>query len=435
MILFSAVIVCVILWCSPANAQLYFGSHEYYMLVQKTDPVASQAIISVMGTKEDRDNKIKWDLEKRVDYQHELLQKHEDTIQTFFPEHAMIRSTDYVMKKPYGYTQNVIFDPCRSHASDCCSNIFGSPEYIQNLDSDTQHTVNAKGDNLPKVNSRLPGVVVRLDESCIGTSPKTGLKYPLTTRRECGGCKVGTTFYPKGASKCEDVCTDFPATNQVEEISTISEYDVLVCGGEVVSPTAMEKCVEPNAVRHLCKMSGDNGPCFEILKERQECIARRISRTQDPYRPVCWDYNATIQTNKPCKSAEGVVSNHCLQLGYTQTAFITECGGEFKNNIRCGTYLEVHLPGNEAIISFVKLKSGFVSGYKTTVLPTLFHINKQWSICRGQHELWWVTRTRHSFIIEKKLRFFVESPVCSWNSFEGRYEAFLRLTDSNSTSV
>ncbi len=42
---------------------------------------------------------------------------------------------------------------------------------------------------------------------------------------------------------------------------------------------------------------------------------------------------------------DGVPINYCLEVGFTQNAWIVECGGDYKDDSHCGTFLEIHRPG------------------------------------------------------------------------------------------
>ena len=59
------------------------------------------------------------------------------------------------------------------------------------------------------------------------------------------------------------------------------------------------------------------------------------------------------------------------QVGYTQNAFIVNCGGDYKDSRECGTYLEIHLSDtdylgvprdNSAVFSEAPVPEGLPSG-------------------------------------------------------------------------
>ncbi|CAN0419916.1 unnamed protein product, partial [Scytosiphon promiscuus] len=56
----------------------------------------------------------------------------------------------------------------------------------------------------------------------------------------------------------------------------------------------------------------------------------------------CTDNNQTVNAPRSCQSITGEVSEHCLALGYSQTAISVICGGEYAEDDHCGTFLELH---------------------------------------------------------------------------------------------
>ena len=59
------------------------------------------------------------------------------------------------------------------------------------------------------------------------------------------------------------------------------------------------------------------------------------------------------------------------QVGYTQNAYIVNCGGDYKDSRECGTYLEIHLSDtdylgvprdNSAVFSEAPVPEGLPSG-------------------------------------------------------------------------
>merc|ERR1719277_2638250 len=101
-----------------------------------------------------------------------------------------------------------------------------------------------------------------------------------------------------------------------------------------------------------------------------------------------------------------------LQIAYFQNAHIPTCtGGDFDGDPNCGTYLEVHRPNRDPeILADVQIDGGldggrFMNGYRTARVST-------WRLCLGEHELWWVVRTRSGPYVQKIAPFFIESPSC-----------------------
>lgn len=44
-----------------------------------------------------------------------------------------------------------------------------------------------------------------------------------------------------------------------------------------------------------------------------------------------------------CQNLAGEEAELCLAVGYSQTAMIMSCGGEFAEDPHCGTFMELHM--------------------------------------------------------------------------------------------
>ncbi|CAK8986818.1 unnamed protein product [Durusdinium trenchii] len=124
-----------------------------------------------------------------------------------------------------------------------------------------------------------------------------------------------------------------------------------------------------------------------------------------------------------CQHHPDVEAGQDLQVAYMQNAHIASCRGtEFEYDPNCGTYLEVHRPGQKAVLSDVRIDSTTTvtwtdlgagveqpyitsAGYQTRFLAT--H-----RLCRGEYEVWWVVRTRSGPYVQRTRAFYVSSPTC-----------------------
>mmetsp|Transcript_14556 Transcript_14556/g.38451 ORF Transcript_14556/g.38451 Transcript_14556/m.38451 type:complete len:441 (+) Transcript_14556:198-1520(+) len=100
-----------------------------------------------------------------------------------------------------------------------------------------------------------------------------------------------------------------------------------------------------------------------------------------PIFPNCTDNNQTVYANSTCQDVNGKYSDHCVQLGYSQTALAVMCGGEFSDNEHCGTFFEVHMPNGSPyndetyVINEVRLEQTNASGFNTTTLPLFYGVD------------------------------------------------------------
>jgi hypothetical protein len=69
------------------------------------------------------------------------------------------------------------------------------------------------------------------------------------------------------------------------------------------------------------------------------CTANRFAATASKMMPPCWDNNRTVDSTLSCYSTLGKKKANCMQVSYSQNAYISLCGGEFASDDHCGTYL------------------------------------------------------------------------------------------------
>ena len=58
-----------------------------------------------------------------------VLKNHPDLEDIFLPAKYLIPTNFYRLETTTEYLMNVIFDPCRGHAYNCCSDTYGTPEW------------------------------------------------------------------------------------------------------------------------------------------------------------------------------------------------------------------------------------------------------------------------------------------------------------------
>jgi len=238
---------------------------------------------------------------------------------------------------------NVIFDPCRGFAYNCCTDNAAAPEFYA-FDKDRESAsygevlhFRASGEALAEEASRLPDFELIVDERC------TGLFEPF------------------------------------------------------------ERCLEP-----------------------------RMARLASPQLPQCWNHNASIVANRDCRSpADGSAIPLCLEVGITQTAYVVQCGGTFRDDPNCGTFLEIHRPGRREVLAQARLRGQFASGYRMTVITTTHRGNSSRVLCEGDHEMWWVQRTKHKHVVERVVPFRIASPRCDWDLTNNEYLEYATVASAD----
>ncbi|DBA00300.1 TPA: hypothetical protein N0F65_001495 [Lagenidium giganteum] len=159
------------------------------------------------------------------------------------------------------------------------------------------------------------------------------------------------------------------------------------------------------------------------------CVGRLSALTPlaDLRMPACWDRNDSINALASCQGVDGRQKSNCVAVGYMQTAYITQCYGAYALDNHCGTFLELHEPDNELILSQTRLLGEYTSGFRTTVLPLFFNGDRTRTVCSGDYEIWWVQRTRYNFIVQKKKKFCVVSPRCDFDFATNKYKNYHRI--------
>lgn len=81
-----------------------------------------------------------------------------------------------------------------------------------------------------------------------------------------------------------------------------------------------------------------------------------------------------------CQNLTGSVSEHCVAVGYSQTAMSVVCGGAYAEDPHCGTFLEMHMGYSnsyvdaEEVISEVRLTTENVTVSACALLVLVVHI-------------------------------------------------------------
>ncbi|KAG1709606.1 hypothetical protein DVH05_020264 [Phytophthora capsici] len=160
------------------------------------------------------------------------------------------------------------------------------------------------------------------------------------------------------------------------------------------------------------------------------CIGRlrALVPMNEVVRPACWDYNDSVNALASCYNVDGRKQETCVAVGFMQTSYIVQCGGAFELSNHCGTFLELHEPGNGLILSQTRLLGQYPNGFRTTTLPLFFRGDRTRTVCTGDYEIWWVQRTLYNFIVQKKKKFRITSPQCDFDFATNKYKNYHKIT-------
>ncbi len=105
--------------------------------------------------------------------------------------------------------------------------------------------------------------------------------------------------------------------------------------------------------------------CAGLGVPHASCVASQLAAAPFRLMPRCWDFNASVVADRHCRSpADGSPVELCVEVGVSQNALIVECGGGHAGDPHCGTYLEVHRPGDAQVLADARLPGMFTSGYR-----------------------------------------------------------------------
>lgn len=229
-----------------------------------------------------------------------------------------------------------------------------------------------------------------------------------------------------------DCCNDTYGTPEFEYVNadpTAQDYNVIRTVYDDLTPVPQAASRRPTDELYVDPSCTGEG----LPLGRVDCVMERIAKRPASRMPQCWNWNATLVADADCRAPlDGTPIPLCIELGYTQNAYIVECGGEFSRDPHCGTYLEIHRPGRADKLAETRLRGVFTSGYRRTVISTTYKRHPNRVLCwdpyrKGRYELWWVQRTQYNFIVQRRMTFSIISPICDWDPENNRYLNYATL--------
>ncbi len=82
------------------------------------------------------------------------------------------------------------------------------------------------------------------------------------------------------------------------------------------------------------------------------------------------------------------------------------CGNDFESTSSCGTFLEIHRPGNATILSSTTLSTHSLEGFMMAFISTK-------TICAGRYEVWLAIATRAGRFLLYVKPFYCIGPSCT----------------------
>jgi hypothetical protein len=118
--------------------------------------------------------------------------------------------------------------------------------------------------------------------------------------------------------------------------------------------------------------------CTGLREPHKACISDRFAAATSSFFPPCWDHNETVDASLNCFTTTGKRQRTCMQVAYSQNAYIHVCGGDFANDDQCGTFLEIHKANGtpyydeDTVLSDIKIVTPVTNGMHTTTLPLTY---------------------------------------------------------------
>lgn len=179
----------------------------------------------------------------------------------------------------------------------------------------------------------------------------------------------------------------------------------------------------PPAVVMNLKCTGPGAPF-------PDCASNLVQHKPSAVYPACWNHNDSVVGDASCRApSDGSRIPLCLEVAYSQSAYVVECDNAAANDPHCGVYLEVHRPGQANVLADTKLKAVFTSGFRNAIVTTTYMGDSTRVICwdnfkQGRYELWWTHRTLYNWNVERRLPFTVVSPLCDWDPLNSRFQEY-----------
>jgi len=197
-------------------------------------------------------------------------------------------------REPTTYARSQV-DPCVGNPYDCCMNWYGSPAYARVRRDLVDYGYRDPQSSFSHMLLALPGEIL----ANVDLVDAEGAEIDASERRRADD----ETFL---AEECESAPEDGEVMFRLES------------NGELVR-----------------------------TNEFSHCQGTRLGMRPFPIQPYCSDNNATVNASASCFDVDGTERPNCVQVAFTQTAMIINCGEpgspnneDFSQHPHCGTFIE-----------------------------------------------------------------------------------------------
>ena len=146
--------------------------------------------------------------------------------------------------------------------------------------------------------------------------------------------------------------------------------------------------IPPEESRRAADETTIDPKCTKLGSPYSDCRTSRARAVRSNSRPPCSDNNQTVDATLDCYTPDGKRNTNCMQVGFTQTALIHQCGGILANHPDCGTFLEIHRAspyGDEkSILSETRITGRGDGTTETTIIPLTYNADPTRILCNYQ---------------------------------------------------
>ena len=149
--------------------------------------------------------------------------------------------------------------------------------------------------------------------------------------------------------------------------------------------------------------------CRGLRKPHLSCYADRLRAVKSKTIAPCSDNNQTVDATLSCSSSDGKRLPHCMQVGFSSSAFVPVCGGDYAEDDECGSWIEIHrLNGtpysNETTpLAEVKITQADATSMLVTTMPLTYRGQPNRVLCNYQE-----VKAREGTMV----RIARHSPIC-----------------------
>ncbi|KAH8054670.1 hypothetical protein JL722_8611 [Aureococcus anophagefferens] len=211
----------------------------------------------------------------------------------------------------------------------------------------------------------------------------SGAREPLTYARSQVDPCVGNPY---------DCCMNWYGSPAYARI--LANVDLVDAEGAEIDASERRRADDETFLAEECESAPEDGEVMFRLESNGElvrtnefshCQGTRLGMRPFPIQPYCSDNNATVNASASCFDVDGTERPNCVQVAFTQTAMIINCGEpgspnneDFSQHPHCGTLHREngspYNPDESFVINEKRIDTALTTGYTTTTIDLAYGI-------------------------------------------------------------